>query len=376
MASTSDPILPPEVIDIIIDNLHNHPRTLRACGLVSRNWLGGSRHHLFGRGIYLAARDLETFSSLLQSPYNTLSFHLRSIRVTGFQYGELTQLWSLLPTFAHLRSIHIHGNPIRFDSDIIMGTHKLASVRFVALLHAVFPSYDGLNTFLLRFPLLTTLELDRAVFSHGAAAEITPSHFTFQLEALKITLTPGLMAWLRWTGFSLGAQSVELDFESVESGVSEYFNALGTRLQTLSLKFRNPAQLAIFSEHPRLGQNTSLRSIRIRHAFYILGETHVGVPPSLGRLLRQLESSGIEELAFDATLVHPGLNWSYSPPQEVATILDGVGTNFARLQKINFYGPWDRIEDILGQQFKSIILTLLPIQSARGIVRVVPHTFT
>ncbi|KAJ7748652.1 hypothetical protein B0H16DRAFT_1724906 [Mycena metata] len=375
MASASEPILPPEIIDIIIDNLHNHPRTLRACGLVSRNWLGGSRHHLFGRGIYLAARDLETFRSLVQSPCNTLSFHLRSIRVAGFQYGELTQLWSLLPNFTQLRSIHIHGNPIRFDSDVV-GAHKLASVRSVALSRAIFTAYDGLNRFLLRFPFLTALEVDRAGFSQGADTEITPLHFTFKLETLKITVTPALMAWLRWTGFSLGAQSVVLDFESVEPGVSEYFIALGTQLQTLSLKFRNPAQLAIFSEHPRLGTNTSLRSIRIRHAFYILGETHVGVPPSLARLLRQVESSAIEELAFDATLVHPGLNWSYSPPQEVATILDGVGTNFARLQKINFYGPWDRIEDILGQQFKSIILTLLPIQSARGIIRVVPNTFT
>ncbi|KAJ7184764.1 hypothetical protein C8R46DRAFT_466351 [Mycena filopes] len=374
MSSSSHPILPPEVIDMIIDNLHNHPRTLRACGLVSRNWLGRSRHYLFMKAIYVAARDLEGFHGLLKSPYNTLAFHLRNIRLTGLRYDELTQLWPLLPTFSHLNVLHIYGNPITFDSHLVE-TQKLASVRSVALSRAIFASYGGLNAFLLQFPMLRTLELDRVSgFFRGADTEFTPLHFT--LDALKMTVTAELLAWLRWTEFLLGAHFIELSFDSMESGISEYLNAVGVQLQRLHLKFRNSSQLAIFSEHPRLSGNTALRSIRITHAFYILGETNVAVPPSLPRLLRQLESSAIEELEFDATLANTWMNPSLSPPQEVAAILDAVGANFARLRKISFHGPWDWADDILGQQFTSIVSALLPVQTARGIVRIVPHAFT
>jgi hypothetical protein len=76
---------------------------------------------------------------------------------------------------------------------------------------------------------------------------------------------------------------------------------------------------------------------------------------------------------FDATLVYNGLAVSFSPPQEVAAILDGVG--FAGLRKITFYGPWDRCDDILGKQFRSTVLALLPRQDSRGIVHVAAHTF-
>jgi hypothetical protein len=113
--------------------------------------------------------------------------------------------------------------------------------------------------------------------------------------------------------------------------------------------------------------NTRLRCLRVGYAFWIRSETDISSPPSLGRLLKQLESSGIEELSFDAEI----LEWPRHPPHEVAAILDeGV---FPRLRRIEFFGPWDRAEDILRKQFQSAMLALLPIQSSRGIVHVNAH---
>lgn len=258
MLPPSEPILPPEVIDLIIDNLHDHRPTLRVCSLVSRNWLGGSRHHLFnGHGMYLTGRNLDAFRELLKSPHNTLSFHLRNLHATEFQYDHLTKLWPLLPRFSHLQSLHVHGNPI-FDKDVL-DAHIFPFIRSLSFSRAVFPSYHGLTTFLSRFPSLKTLKLDRVSlcsFTPGETTEITSSKFN--LDVLQITLTPGLLGWLRWTGFSLRAQSMEIDFESIETGLSEYFHALGTQLGRLRLKFRHPGQLGTsFPQYLSLQSNNT-----------------------------------------------------------------------------------------------------------------------
>ncbi|KAJ7846699.1 hypothetical protein B0H14DRAFT_2771355 [Mycena olivaceomarginata] len=366
MPSPSEPILPPEVIDLIIDYLHVHRGTLRACSLVGRNWLGGSRHHLFD-GVYLAARDLGTFQNLLESPDNTLLFHIRNLHATRFQYHELTRLLQLLPAFSHLHSLSIYGNttgPIQFV-DQPRWAETFPFIDSLTLSRATFASYPGLSDFLCRFPALKTLALDHvsAPFSPSAV----PAAVNIDLDTLKITLTTGLFGWLQWTGFSLRTQSLEVDFESTEMRPSDYLAALGTRLERLKLKFRQPGQLENIPRNSWLMHNTRLRCLRVGYAFWIRSETDISSPPSLGRLLKQLESSGIEELSFDAEI----LEWPRHPPHEVAAILDeGV---FPRLRRIEFFGPWDRAEDILRKQFQSAMLALLPIQSSRGIVHVNAH---
>lgn len=246
MPSPSEPILPPEVIDLIIDYLHDHRGTLRACSLVGRNWLGGSRHHLFD-GVYLAARDLGTFQNLLESPDNTLLFHIRNLHATRFQYHELTRLLQLLPAFSHLHSLSIYGNttgPIQFV-DQPRWAETFPFIDSLTLSRATFASYPGLSDFLCRFPALKTLALDHvsAPFSPSAV----PAAVNIDLDTLKITLTTGLFGWLQWTGFSLRTRSLEVDFESTEMRLSDYLAALGTRIERLKLKFRQPGQLGAFS---------------------------------------------------------------------------------------------------------------------------------
>ncbi|KAJ7609234.1 hypothetical protein DFH06DRAFT_1247660 [Mycena polygramma] len=367
MSPPSWPILPPEVIDLIIDDLHDHSPTLRTCSLVSRNWLGGSRHHLFNR-MYLTGRNLRLFRDLLRSPNNTLSFHIRSLHAAGFRHNEFTELWQLLSAFPHLRSLEINLDT-KFE---VSNIQVFPSVHSLSLSHAIFQDHRRLTALIGQFPSLKTLTLHRLYFARGE----TPISTSLipQLNALYITLTPGVWGWLRSTGFSLLAQSVDMDIETIETGLSEYFDALGTQLRRLRLKFHDPAHLAIFSEQSRLAHNTALRSLRISHAFWILGESDVGISPSLPRFLQQLGSSGLQELEFDATLAYnvaPG--WVPSSPHEVATMLDGA--DFAGLQSINFYGPWDHCDDILSKQFRSIISDLLPVQVARGAVHVLAHTF-
>jgi hypothetical protein len=51
---------------------------------------------------------------------------------------------------------------------------------------------------------------------------------------------------------------MEIDFESIETGLSEYFHALGTQLGRLRLKFRHPGQLGTsFPQYLSLQSNNT-----------------------------------------------------------------------------------------------------------------------
>ncbi|KAJ7717912.1 hypothetical protein DFH07DRAFT_1068133 [Mycena maculata] len=363
MTSFPEPILPPEVIDLIIDDLHDHPLTLRACSLVSRNWLATSRHHLFDE-LYLTRGKLYTFRDLLTSPRNTVSSRLRSLHATGLQYDEFKRLWPLLPAFPHLRSLHLHGNPLRFE-DETLEPQSLPNITLLSLSHTHFASYRGLKQLFLRFPSLKILKLGRTSCDtlHGESRDIHPTRV--DLDSLHITLTADMLGWLKWTGFSLRADCVEMELESMGMVLSEYLEALGSHLKFLTLKFETTGRLAIFSEQPRLRYNTALRSLKLTHAFWMIGDNEVRVAPALPRLLQQLESSRLEELVFNVLLGQSGTQYSL-PQAATVQILDGAG--FMGLRRVEFHGAWDRADDILRKQFESTISTLLPTQYARGIV--------
>jgi len=58
--------LPLEVLDIVVDHLHDEPATLRACCVVSKSWVARSRAHLFAhRGIRRTVDEILSRSTKL-----------------------------------------------------------------------------------------------------------------------------------------------------------------------------------------------------------------------------------------------------------------------------------------------------------------------
>ncbi|THU77232.1 hypothetical protein K435DRAFT_702847, partial [Dendrothele bispora CBS 962.96] len=47
VGDSSQPRVPPEMIDALIDSARDSPSILKACSLVARSWLPRSRMHLF-----------------------------------------------------------------------------------------------------------------------------------------------------------------------------------------------------------------------------------------------------------------------------------------------------------------------------------------
>jgi len=64
--------LPPEILDCIVDHLHDEPETLKQCCLVSKSWVPRSRKHLFANILFYTRRHprawKEAFPDLSRSP--------------------------------------------------------------------------------------------------------------------------------------------------------------------------------------------------------------------------------------------------------------------------------------------------------------------
>ena len=45
----SNPYLPPEILDCIVDILHDQPKTLQKCSLVAKSWIPRIRLHLLAK---------------------------------------------------------------------------------------------------------------------------------------------------------------------------------------------------------------------------------------------------------------------------------------------------------------------------------------
>ena len=89
--------LPPEIVDLIIDHLHDEPATLKACCLVSKSWIQRTRIHLFvdikfhplGRRV---SRWRETFPDRTNSP----AHHTRTLSICHPQLITAADVHTLL----------------------------------------------------------------------------------------------------------------------------------------------------------------------------------------------------------------------------------------------------------------------------------------
>ncbi|THH31097.1 hypothetical protein EUX98_g3094 [Antrodiella citrinella] len=112
----SNPRLPPELIDTIIDYLHEDISTLRNFALVSRRWLKSTRYHLFHHVSVLAssdyARPFAPFMRFLETAPHIGQF-IRELELCGYEerhharseFGTLDSM-QLIPIIRRLPFLH------------------------------------------------------------------------------------------------------------------------------------------------------------------------------------------------------------------------------------------------------------------------------
>ncbi|KAF9786139.1 hypothetical protein BJ322DRAFT_1210669 [Thelephora terrestris] len=75
----SDPRLPPEILDYIVDFLHNKTWWLKRSCLVAKSWVPRTRKHLFNEIVIVSLNSLEAWWKVFPEPNSSPGHHTRSL---------------------------------------------------------------------------------------------------------------------------------------------------------------------------------------------------------------------------------------------------------------------------------------------------------
>ena len=84
MQTTMSRSLPPEIVDHIVDYLHNEPATLKSCCVVSKSWIPRTRKYLFAHVEFHTSRsNIELWKKTFPDPSNSPAHHTHSLSICG-----------------------------------------------------------------------------------------------------------------------------------------------------------------------------------------------------------------------------------------------------------------------------------------------------
>ena len=81
----SNPPLPPEILDYIVDNLHDEPEALQNCSLVTKSWVPRTRKHLFADITFSSPKRLESWKRTFPDPSSSPAYHTHTLSVQCLQ---------------------------------------------------------------------------------------------------------------------------------------------------------------------------------------------------------------------------------------------------------------------------------------------------
>ena len=149
----SEPYLPREILDYIIDLLRNERETLKRCCLVSKPWVPRTRKHLFAYIQFRSSSDLESWKTTFPDVANSPACHARELLVNC--------PWRVVAADAE------DGGWIRAFSDVTSlevtmdngGRHFSTSAFSLTPFHNFSPALKSLHVdpFLFQYPKLSDL---------------------------------------------------------------------------------------------------------------------------------------------------------------------------------------------------------------------------
>jgi hypothetical protein len=224
----------PELVDRIIDHLHDEFDALKTCGQVCQFWIPASRYHLF-HSVTLTHANASGFLKLLKSRHATFVEHVRYLRVhEGGWIQELVRL-------ASVHRLALYTN-VGFAIDSARGNFQV--VTWLELQDITFPTFGDLASFICSFPLLRQIRLSSVGWSAESTDIPPPGH----LQTLALSGRVPKAAILSWLCSRHDLSITMLDLESIgqhEASIVGRFICTLRRLSSLSLSFSNDLE-----QHP------------------------------------------------------------------------------------------------------------------------------
>lgn len=189
--------IPQELVDEVIDNLNN-PRDLRACSLVSSEWLDRSRRRLFAN-VSLNTWNFDQWRKNIPPGPDGISAYVRSLTlrqarsIVSLEPETLMGIMDHLTSFQRLNVLLLHD--VNFD-DLFDGQsltqcfgHFGDSVQSLHL-HGITADMGTMLFFISLFPNLNHLSIGSPILSSGKTGipkGVPPLRGTLQLSGLGAT---------------------------------------------------------------------------------------------------------------------------------------------------------------------------------------------
>lgn len=166
--------IPQELVDEVIDNLNN-PRDLRACSLVSSEWLDRSRHRLFAN-VALNTWNFDQWRTNIPPGPNGISAYVRSLTlrqarsIVSLEPETLMGIMDHLTSFQQLKALLLHD--VNFDDAFDAPSlsrcfgHFGVSVKSLHL-HGIRTNMSTMLFFISLFPNLNHLTISSPILSSG-----------------------------------------------------------------------------------------------------------------------------------------------------------------------------------------------------------------
>ena len=158
---TMSPFLPPEILDLILDNL-NDERTLKTCCLVSKPWFPCARRRLFFRVGFSSRSTIKSWTKAFPDPSTSPGHHTRSLYLCEGAAvdiaGRGVSAW--VRTFCNvvdLRMVSVRWNG---NQATLVSYHKLfPTLKSLSICNCNIP-HSLLPGLIRSFPLLEDLRLN------------------------------------------------------------------------------------------------------------------------------------------------------------------------------------------------------------------------
>ena len=154
----SSPYLPPELLDHTVDFLHDDPRALKECCLVSKSWIPRTRKHLFGHIMFRTQKSLQSWIETFPDPLDSPAHHTHTL--TYSQSVECSEAGDWITSFSRVVYFDVigHGLPAtHWPMASFVPFHGISPIiKSIRVDFAILPT-SQIFGLILSFPLLEDL---------------------------------------------------------------------------------------------------------------------------------------------------------------------------------------------------------------------------
>ena len=170
--------LPPEILDLIVDNLHDKRTALLACCVVSKSWIPRTRRHIFAHVKFNRSRfPVESWTKVFPDPSNSPAHYTQSLTFLNVQLvtpiGQDVVRW--VSAFHNVVRLRVGTRDLDRDCQISFVPLRGLSPAVRSLhLDSTYPQHSEVFGLLCSFPLLEDFTLEAFRCWNGADEWETP----------------------------------------------------------------------------------------------------------------------------------------------------------------------------------------------------------